>query len=67
VKISLLGVTSSEKFGFLEGKHKHEDVGVSQEGMHTIKTKRIPIIVVKIDFSKAYDKVCNILDRDMLG
>jgi hypothetical protein len=66
VKILLLGVTSSEKFDFLESKQIHEVVGVAEKGMHTIKTKRIPAMVVKIDFSKAYDRVSWLYLRMMI-
>ena len=48
---------SSEQFGFLEGRQIHEAVGVAQEGLHSIKTKKLKETVLKIDLSKTYDKV----------
>ena len=48
---------SKEQFGFLEGRQIHEAIGVAQEGLHNIKTKKIKGVVLKIDLSKAYDKV----------
>ena len=48
---------SKEQFGFLEGRQIHEVVGVAQEGLHSMKTKKIKGVVLKIDLSKAYDKV----------
>ena len=48
---------TEEKFGFLEGRQIHEAIGVVQEGLHSIKTKKLRGAILKIDFSKAYDKV----------
>jgi len=48
---------SSEQFGFLKGRQIHEAIGVAQEGLHSMKTSKIKGAVIKIDLSKAYDKV----------
>jgi len=48
---------SGEQFGFLEGRQIHEAIGVAQEGLHNMKTLKIEGVVVKIDLSKAYDRV----------
>jgi hypothetical protein len=48
---------SQEQFGFLEGRQIHEAIGVSQEAMHNIKTQKLKGAVLKIDLSKAYDRV----------
>jgi hypothetical protein len=48
---------SKEQFGFLEGRQIHEAIGVAQEGIHSIKTKKLKGEVLKIDLSKAYDWV----------
>ena len=48
---------SSEQFGFLSGRQIHDVVGAIQEGIHTIHTKGIKSVVLKIDLSKAYDRV----------
>lgn len=48
---------SKEQFRFLEGRQIHEAIGVSQEGLHSIKTKNLRGVVLKIDLSKAYDRV----------
>ena len=48
---------SKEQFGFLEGRQIHEAIGVAQEDMQNIKTKKLKGVVIKIDLSKAYDKV----------
>jgi hypothetical protein len=36
--------------------------GTAQEGLHTIKLKKIPALAMKIDLAKAYDKVGFTLD-----
>jgi hypothetical protein len=48
---------SPEQFGFLKGHLIHEAIGSSQEGLHTIKTQKRVVSVLKIDLSKAYDRV----------
>jgi hypothetical protein len=48
---------SKEKFGFLEGRQIHEAIGVAQEGLHSIKTKKLKGAVLKINLSKAFDRV----------
>ena len=48
---------SEEQFGFLEGRQIHEAIGVAQEGMHSMKTKTLKGFILKINISKAYDKV----------
>jgi hypothetical protein len=57
VKRILSDRISSEQFGFLEGRQIHEVVGVAQEGLHNIKSKKLKGAVLKIDLSKAYDRV----------
>ena len=58
---------SAEQFGFLEGHQIHEAIGVAQEGLHSIKTKRLKGAILKIDLSKAYDKVSWIYLRLLLN
>jgi hypothetical protein len=48
---------SSEQFGFLKGRHIHEAIRVSQEGLHSLKSKKHKGMVIKIDLSKAFDGV----------
>jgi hypothetical protein len=43
--------------GFLEGRQIHEAIGVAQEGLHSLKTARSKGEILKIDLSKAYDRV----------
>jgi len=48
---------SMEQFGFLEGKQIHEAIGVAQEALHNINNRKLKSSVLKIDLSKAYDRV----------
>jgi hypothetical protein len=48
---------SQEQFGFLEGRQIHEAIGVVEEAMHSIKTRKLKGAVLKIDLSKVYDRV----------
>ena len=44
---------SGEQFGFLPGRQIHDVVGVIQEGMHTMHSKSIKDVMLKIDLSKS--------------
>jgi len=57
LKVILSKHISRENFGFLEGRQIHEAIGVAQEGLHNIKLKKLKAVVVKIDLSKAFDRV----------
>ena len=46
-----------EQFGFLEGRQIHEAIGISQEGIHSVKTRKLKAAVLRIDLSKEYDRV----------
>eukprot|EP00253_Pinus_taeda_P008825 PITA_08825 len=48
---------SMEQFAFLEGRQIHEAIGVAQEVLHSIKQKKKKGVVLKIDLSKAYDRI----------
>jgi hypothetical protein len=54
-KSVLSSVVSKEQNRFLEGRQIHDVIGVAQEGLHSIKVKKIPSMVLKIDLSKAYN------------
>lgn len=49
---------SLDKVFFLEWNHIHETIGSAEEGLHSIKVNHLPTYVIKIDLSKAYDRVC---------
>ena len=57
IKKVLGGYISNEQFGFFPGRQIHDAVGVIQEGMHSIHSKGSKSVVLKIDLSKAYDRV----------
>ena len=48
---------SGEQFGFLRGRQIHDAIGIIQEGMHTIHSKGLKSVVLKIALSKSYDQV----------
>eukprot|EP00253_Pinus_taeda_P004657 PITA_04657 len=48
---------SMEQSGFLDGRQIHEAIRVAQEVLHTIKQKKKKGVVLKIDLSKAYDRI----------
>lgn len=48
---------SLEQFGFLDGRQIHEVVGVAQETLHSLKKSRKKGAIIKIDLSKAYDRI----------
>eukprot|EP00253_Pinus_taeda_P009121 PITA_09121 len=46
---------SPEKFAFIDHHHIHEAVGIAQEAIHSIKTRKLKGMVLKIDLAKAFD------------
>jgi hypothetical protein len=57
LKSVLSNQISGEQFGFLEGRQIFEAVVVAQECMHSIKVRNQRSMMMKVDLSKAYDKV----------
>jgi hypothetical protein len=47
----------SEPFRFLEGRKIHRAIGVAQEALHNIKSRKLKSVVLKIYLSKDYDRV----------
>ena len=45
-------------FGLLEAQQIHDAIGVAQEGLHSMKSKKLTPRLAKLDLSKAYDKLC---------
>jgi hypothetical protein len=50
-------IISEEQYGFLNGHQIHDVVSLTHESLHSMKTKKIPSFVMKLDLSKAYDNV----------
>lgn len=48
---------SQEQFAFLHHRHIEEEIGTTQEALHSIKHKNLKGISLKIDLAKAFDKV----------
>lgn len=57
---------SKEQFGFLQGRQIHEAIGVAQEALHSFKARNMSRAVLKIDLSKAYDRVSWLYVRMLL-
>lgn len=62
IKHVLSKFMTKEKFGFLEDRKIMDVIGVAQEGLHSIKTKKLKSLVLKLDLVEAYDRVsCDFL------
>lgn len=48
---------SQEQFAFLHNRHIHKAISSAQEALHSIKLKKLKGMALKIDLSKAFDKV----------
>jgi hypothetical protein len=57
LKPVLSSYISEEQFGFLQGSQIREAIGSAQELIHSIKSCHILAVVLKMEFSKAYDRV----------
>jgi hypothetical protein len=57
IKDKLATCISFEKFGFLKDRLIFDVVGIAQECLQTTKTKKLSIVILKLDLKKAYDKV----------
>lgn len=57
IKPFLSNHISQEQFAFLDHRHIQDAIGTAQEALHSIKYKKLKGISLKIDLSKAFDKV----------
>jgi hypothetical protein len=57
---------SREEFKFLDGRQIHDAIGATQDALHSIKTKNLPTMVMKLDLSNAYDKANSLYIKLML-
>ena len=48
---------SPEKLGFVEGQHLTYGIILVHEMLHSLKNKKIPRMMVKLDVAKSYDKI----------
>eukprot|EP00253_Pinus_taeda_P004952 PITA_04952 len=55
-----------QQFSFLENRQIHEAIGSAQEALHTIWSKHLKSILLKIDLSKAFDRVSWLYIKMML-
>jgi hypothetical protein len=46
---------SMEQLGFLKGRQILDAIGTAQECLHSIKSKKLQSIILKLDLKKAYD------------
>jgi hypothetical protein len=47
----------SEHFRFLEGRQIQKAIGEAEQSLHNIKSRKLKSVVLKINFSKDYDRV----------
>jgi hypothetical protein len=50
-------IISEEQYRFLFKCQIHDTIAITQEALHSIKSKNLSSVVLKLDLSKAYDKV----------
>lgn len=56
-KVVLSEKISKEQFNFLQGRQIHEAINVAQEALHSLKSRNLSGATLKLDLSKAYDRV----------
>lgn len=57
---------SLENFSFLENRQIHESIGVAQEGIHSMNTKKIKGMILNIYLEKAFDQTSWLYIRMLL-
>ena len=48
---------SCEQYGFLKARQIVEPIGILQETLHTVKTKHMCALILKLDLVKPFDRV----------
>ena len=48
---------SPQQFGFLKNRQIVESLAITQEVLHTVKTKNMCALILKLDLSKSFDRV----------
>lgn len=57
---------SPEQFTFLQHRHIHEAIGTTQELLHSMKSKNLKGMILKVDLSKAFDRASLLYIRMLL-
>eukprot|EP00253_Pinus_taeda_P009398 PITA_09398 len=57
LKLILPSIISPEQTGFVEGRQILDGLVVAQEVLHTLKSKKEKGMLIKLDLSKAYDRL----------
>jgi hypothetical protein len=57
IKFVLSNIITLEQFNFLKGSIIQEVIGMTKEGLHSIKIHKCPVLIIKIDPSKDYDRI----------
>ncbi len=68
LKIVLHGVILAEQPGFVEGRQITYEILLVHETIHSLNEKKIPGMMIKLDLSKAYDKInWKLLEKIMMA
>jgi len=57
---------SLEQFSFLQDRQIHEAMATTQEIFHSLHVKEMKGMILKVDLSKAFDRVCSLYLRMLL-
>ena len=66
LKLVLSDIISEEQFGFLNNRQIHDVMSLAHETIHTIKKDKQKAFALKLDLSKAYDRVSWFFARLMM-
>eukprot|EP00253_Pinus_taeda_P028798 PITA_28798 len=57
---------SPEQFAFLQQRQIHEAIGTAQELLHSVQSKNLKGMILKVDLSKAFDRASRLYIRMLL-
>jgi len=57
LKPILPSIISQEQSGYVEGRQITDSIILNQEVLHSIKTQKIPGMLIQLDLSKAFEKI----------
>ena len=57
IKLYLDKFISPQQFGFLKNRQITEPLAITQEVLHIVKTKNRCALILKLDITKAFDRV----------